>query len=80
MTHYIRDPLPLEFTMDPALFSFVDDSREKLSTKNIFLIFVIWSFGMVLGVAALLVEKILFKLKTRNKNKNSQLGIYPLSD
>ena len=47
--HYARNPLYLEQTFDQAIFTYYDDSKDKLSMETLFLIFVTWLFVMVGG-------------------------------
>ena len=42
--------------MDPEIFTFVDDSAEKISLETLFLIFVVWIFGIVFGLSAFAIE------------------------
>jgi hypothetical protein len=42
--------------MDPAIFIFTDDSKEKISVTTLFLIFVIWVGGMAFGLLIFALE------------------------
>ena len=53
--------------MDYSIFTFVDDSMEKLTLDTYFLIFVIWGAGMVIAIVALVIEKIVFNNQKRKK-------------
>ena len=59
--HFFNEPIPLEMTMDPKIFTYVDDSKEKLTLETFFLIFIIWGVGMGLGLVSLASEKIFFE-------------------
>jgi hypothetical protein len=59
LEHFTRSPLPLEFTMDPQIFIFNDDSNEKISMENMLLIFLIWFIGILLTVVVFGLEKYL---------------------
>ena len=64
--HFYHDPLPLEFTMDPAIFIFTDDSKEKISVTTLFLIFVIWVGGMAFGLLIFAIEVLTVEAKKVN--------------
>jgi hypothetical protein len=61
--------LPLEFTMEPGIFIFTDDSKEKISVTTLFLIFVIWMAGMLVGLAALAIEIVAGKFDQDRRNR-----------
>ena len=61
--HYARLPLYLEQTLDQEMFTFYDNSKDKLSLENLFLIFVTLLFGMVLSAVALLAEILHFRYR-----------------
>jgi hypothetical protein len=67
MYHFFHDPLPLEITMDYLVFTFVDDSEEKLSIETFMVIFVFLLVGQISGIIALLVERWIFKRQEEKK-------------
>jgi hypothetical protein len=67
--YYWEEPLPLEMTLDDKVFTFVDDSQDKLTTDTFFLLFLFWAFGMLMAFVAITVEIIVFKSKMRNQKK-----------
>ena len=56
--HYWNDPLYLEQTMPMQLFTFYDSSKDKLTVKTFFLIFVLWLIGAFLSLMCLLAENL----------------------
>jgi hypothetical protein len=69
--HYWNDPLYLEQTMSLGIFTFYDDSKEKLTIETFFLIFTFWGIGMTLALSSLLAEMAVFKKKARKTFKVS---------
>jgi hypothetical protein len=61
--HYWHEPLYLDLTIDPSVFTYVDDSKEKLSLETFLLIFIVWAVGMGIGILSLLAEIINFWFK-----------------
>jgi len=61
INHLWNDPLYLEQTMDLDVFTFYDDSMDKLTIETYFFIFMLWGFGIVLALVAFSVEVIMFK-------------------
>ena len=55
--------------MDPSIFIFTDDSKEKISLTTLFLIFVIWMGGMALGFLILAIEILTSKAKKDHLDK-----------
>ena len=54
--HFCHDPIPLEITMDYLVFTFVDDSDEKLTMETFMVLFIFLTFGNLTGLIALCVE------------------------
>jgi hypothetical protein len=52
------------------LFTFYDDSRDKLSVDTLFLVFAAWIFGMALSSLCLLLEILAFKFKAAKARAN----------
>ena len=67
--HYARNPLYLEQTFDQAIFTYYDDSKDKLGMDTLFLIFVTWLFGMVLAAVVLLIEILHYRYKAAKARK-----------
>ena len=61
INHFWSDPLYLEQTLDLDVFTFYDDSMDKLTMDTYFFIFIIWGFGMAMAFLAFAVEIIVFK-------------------
>ena len=61
--HYWNDPLYLEQTMPMELFTFYDNSKDKLTVKTFFLIFVLWLIGAFLSLLCLLAENLYYNRK-----------------
>ena len=61
MYHFFHEPIPLEITMDYKVFTFVDDSEEKLTVETFMVLFIFLFVGLVSGLIALLVEKWVYK-------------------
>ena len=61
INHFWSDPLYLEQTLDLGVFTFYDDSMDKLTMDTYFFIFIIWGFGMAMAFLAFAVEIIVFK-------------------
>jgi hypothetical protein len=51
--------------MESSIFTYVDDSREKLTVDTFFLIFIVWASGMVFGIIAVVVENFVFKTQRK---------------
>ena len=66
--------MPLEFTMDPLLFSVPDDSKEKISMNSLFLIFVIWGAGMIFTLVTFATELVVWKI-THRKPKGRKVFV-----
>ena len=47
--------------MDQEIFTFVDDSAQKISLETLFLIFIVWIFGNIFGLTALAIELLVNK-------------------
>jgi hypothetical protein len=78
ITKFFRDPLPLELTLDYLIFTFVDDSQEKLTTETFMLLFVFLLVGFLLSFVALFIEIWVFKrrrqariIEMENKKKKT---------
>ena len=69
--HYWNGPLYLEQTMPVDLFTFYDDSKDKLTMETYMLIFAIWGYGMVLALAVMVVENFMFYSKKRKQFERS---------
>ena len=65
--HFMHDPIALEITMKREVFTFVDNSKDKLSVQHLFLVFVIWIIGMVLGFVCFVGEIFVHKNEMANK-------------
>ena len=62
ITHYYSDPMYLEQTMDVSIFTFHDNSKEKLTMEQFLLIFLFLVFGMALAILALLFEILIYRI------------------
>ena len=61
ITHYMNDPLNLEQVIPLEVFTFYDDSKDKLTMETFTLLFIYLAFGMVLALLALIVEIIVYR-------------------
>ena len=61
ISHYYSDPLYLEQTMDVSVFTFHDNSKDKLTMEQFLLIFLVLGFGMALALLALFLEIIVYR-------------------
>ena len=59
--------------MDPDIFTFVDDSAEKISFETLFLIFIVWIFGNVFGLTALAIELLVNKWIQANAHRRQKI-------
>ena len=64
--HFYHDPIPLEMTMEYTIFTFIDDSLEKLTLETFTVIFIFLSIGLAFGLIGLLVEKRVHKREQMN--------------
>ena len=67
--HFWNDPLYLEQTLDLNLFTFYDNSKDKLTMITFALIFAVWGIGAALSLICLATENIVFKYKAAKKRK-----------
>ncbi len=73
--HFFHEPIPLEITMDYLVFTFVDDSEEKLSIETFMVIFVFLSVGYVIGLLALLAEIWAFRRQAKVRRIDGRIII-----
>ena len=70
ITHYMNDPLYLENFMPEEIFTFYDDSKDKLTMETFTLLFIYLAVGMLLALMALIAEVIVYwRKKSRGQPK-----------
>ncbi len=64
--HFYHDPIPLELMMDYLIFTFVDNSNEKLTLETFTVIFIFLAIGLAISLIALCVERRVHKRELTN--------------
>ena len=67
--HFWNDPLYLEQTMNLDLFTFYDNSKDKLTMTTFALIFAIWGIGAALSLICLAIEIVVYRHEAAKKRK-----------
>ena len=67
--HFWNDPLYLEQTMNLDLFTFYDNSKDKLTMTTFALIFAIYGIGAALSLICLAIENVVYRHETAKKLK-----------
>ena len=65
--HFYHEPIPLEITMDYSVFTFVDDSEEKLSMETFLILFIFLLCGLMIAPLVLLWEIWVYRKKEMGK-------------
>ena len=73
--HFQHDPIPLEITFPYIVFTFVDDSEEKLSMETFMVLFIFLFVGLVTGLIALLAELWVYKKNVAKRRMRRQQRI-----
>ena len=67
--HYFHNPVPLEMTMDYLIFTYVDDSNEKLTIETFLVLFIFLAVGLTMGIIVLFLEICVHKWIEKKKER-----------